>query len=173
MIKATKPKGVLEPFNVPHGSKTKHMLVYIGNIYNTESEDKWMLIGTELRIFDLFRRVLIAKKKPASKHGGHAGVLRVGHVKQASKLKTQKQPSKYHTLLRRGVVEGDPFLTYSEGEAYVIRKRTDGEGYWLSEATTQERELVVKGERTARRNLRWSAGSFCHGQPTRDWLASR
>ena len=170
MIKATKPKGVLEPFNT--GTQTrKNMLVYIGNIYNTENEDKWMKAGTELRIFDLFRRVLVTKRQPPNRGGGHSGVLRVAHV--TPKRRTQHQPTQYHTLLRKGVERGDAFVVFGSGAAYVIRKRRDGEGYWLTKATKEERKLVFKGEFTARRNLRWARGSFCYKQPTKDWLANQ
>jgi hypothetical protein len=187
-MKASKPTGELKPFNIK-GHSNKNRLVYIGNIYNTDNEDRWMKAGTELRAYDLFRRVLVKKirRGEGDKHSSinmhihklYHGELRPTHfIRDQHPLKRgkdqAKQPghSKYHTVLRKGIERGDCFLTFGSGKAYVVRKRRDGEGYWLCNLKAKERKLVLRGERITRRNLRWDTGSFCYGQSTKDWAAN-
>jgi len=74
----------------------------------------------------------------------------------------------YKLLMRDGILPGDAFLVYGTGAALVIRKRRDRGGYWLSPLKHAERLTVTQGERTARRNLRWEAGSFCYHEASRE-----
>ena len=175
MIKASKLTGEPERFK-GRGQSNKNILVYIGNIYNTDNEDRWVKPGVELRAYDLFRRVLVKKIRATDGPGLYHGELRPSHfIRGQHPLKStnvkDKQPGHaiYHTVLRIGIERGDCFLTFGSGKAYVIRKRRDGEAYWLCNLKAKERKLGFLGERMTRRNLRWDKGSFCYGQSTKGW----
>tara|TARA_R100001530_G_scaffold74632_1_gene52530 strand:+ start:679 stop:1194 length:516 start_codon:yes stop_codon:yes gene_type:complete len=171
MLKGKTPKGIPEPFK--SGQFNKNTLVYIGNVYGA-NDRTWPTAGTELRAYDVFRRVQVSKPRK-DRNKGLSGALRTEHINAKKKTETQKKHTgtTYHTLLRMGISRGDAFLTFGSGAGFVVRKRRDGEGYWLSRMKKAERASLVDGERHVRRNLRWARGSFCEGQETSKWVAKQ
>ena len=171
MIKATKPTGT--PKQQASGSQ-RDRLVYIGNVRGDTRS--WPWAGSGFKRHELFRRIIDSGTygKSRSRSGathlrdgaGATTELRPKHVQSNDKLRVKGLG--YKIVMRVGIAIGDAFLVYGTGAALVIRKRRDGGGYWLSPLKRAERLTVTQGERTARRNLRWEAGSFCYHEASRE-----
>jgi len=173
MIKAEKPKGIPERFNP--GQINRGMLVYIGNVYG-DSDRTWPTPGTELRSYDVFRRLQMTK---AQRQGLEVEIRKEQKLynrhmeKKSVKLPGDNSSPAYVTMLRQGIARGDAFLVYGTGVGYVVRKRQDGQGFWLSRLKKAERVKLMNGERHVRRNLRWARGSFCEGEETSKWASTQ
>ena len=78
-MKASSFKGDIKPLDT-RGQTFKNALVYIGNIYDKHDDRKWLRLGTEIRAYDLFRRMLVKQKSRRDQGKGQSGILRTEHI---------------------------------------------------------------------------------------------
>ena len=117
-------------------------LIYVGNVRGVEYERDWPRYGVEIRRADIFN---------TANGKGKKGTYMKGNI----------------LPLRNQFVEGDAFLRFHDGVGFVLRalENLKTARYMFKDMTTEDRKAIAIGERWAKRNLRWSKGSFCYKKP--------